>query len=117
MEDVFRIYTETVGATTPLASYRKALTCLLATGGPCYLVVDGLDECSKENRRLLLGAFLEFMDFAKILIISRWERWIEGILPLGAMTSKITISPEHTKNDFERYIRVRLSNIGIAECD
>ena len=49
MSTVFRIYSETVGATTPLASYQKALKCLLETGGPYYLIVDGLDECSQED--------------------------------------------------------------------
>ena len=49
MSTVFRIYSETVGATTPLASYQKALKCLLETGGPYCLVVDGLDECSQKD--------------------------------------------------------------------
>ena len=33
MSSVFRIYSETVGANTPLASYQRALKCLLETGG------------------------------------------------------------------------------------
>lgn len=103
MSTAFQIYNETVGATTPLASYRKALKCLLETGGPYYLIVDGLDECSQEDYLPLRSALREVKHYAKVLVVSRWEGWIHSSLPSGAMT--IAISPENTFHDMERWIR------------
>jgi hypothetical protein len=44
-DPVYDIYLETSGATTPVDSYKRALAILLGDGEPCYVVVDGLDEC------------------------------------------------------------------------
>ena len=113
MSTVFRIYSETVGATTPLASYQKALKCLLETGRPYYLIVDGLDECSEEDYLLLRNALREVKHYAKVLVVSRWEGWIDSSLPSGAMT--IAISPENTFNDMERWIRHQVGMLGCGQ--
>ena len=113
MSTVFRIYSETVGATTPLASYQKTLKCLLETGGPHYLVVDGLDECSQEDYVPLRSVLREVKHYAKVLVVSRWEGWIDLSLPSGAMT--IAISPENTFNDMERWIRHQVEVLGCGQ--
>ena len=113
MGTVFQVYSETVGANTPLASYQKALKCLLEAGGPCYLVVDGLDECSQEDYLLLRSVLTEVVHYARILVVSRWEGWIESSLPVETIT--ITISPEKTRDDIERWIRHQVEMLGCEQ--
>lgn len=114
MEDIFQIYNETVGTSTPLASYQKALKRLLTAGEPCYLIVDGLDECDMEARLPLRNVLQEVVNYAKVLVVSRWELWIECGLPLGAMTTKIEVGPEQTSNDIRRWIP---SQVGMLGCE
>lgn len=109
-DHVFDIYLETVGTETPIESFQRALEYLVKNGDPCYLVVDGLDEChasSFEMQRTLW----KLMDHAKILVISRWEYWIVQGFPLGEMTRTIEVLPADTSKDLERYICKRVQEL------
>jgi hypothetical protein len=44
-DGIYNIYLETAGATTPIDSYKRALTSLLKDGEPYSVIIDGLDEC------------------------------------------------------------------------
>src|SRR6266536_2178472 len=79
---VYDIYLETAGAKTPVESYKRALTILLKEGEPCYVVIDGLDEC-RGRYTDFQKALYHISAYAKLLVISRWETWIAQCFPLG----------------------------------
>jgi hypothetical protein len=63
---VYDIYLETAGATTSVESYKKALTILLKDGEPCYVVIDGLDECRGRYNEIQKASY-HISTYAKLL--------------------------------------------------
>jgi hypothetical protein len=100
---IYDIYLETAGAATPIDSYKRALANLLKDGEPCYVVIDGLDECRGKYVDISKAIF-HLSLYAKLLIISRWETWIQQCFPLGQMTSTLDIATTHTSGDLKRFI-------------
>jgi hypothetical protein len=103
VDGIYDIYLETAGATTPIESYKRALASLLKDGEPCYVIIDGLDECRGKHADISKAIFY-ISAYAKLLVTSRRETWIQLCFPLGQMTSTLDIATTHTFEDLQRFV-------------
>ncbi|PMD63001.1 ankyrin [Hyaloscypha bicolor E] len=102
-DGIYDIFLETAGAATPIESYKRALAGILKDGEPCYIVIDGLDECRGKYSDISKAMF-HISSHAKLLVISRWMTWIEQCFPLGSMTSTLDIATTHTSRDISLFV-------------
>ncbi|KAH8782222.1 hypothetical protein F5882DRAFT_439845 [Hyaloscypha sp. PMI_1271] len=102
-DGIYDIYLETAGAATPIESYKRALARILKDGEPCYVVIDGLDECHGKHCDISKAMF-HISSHAKLLVVSRWVTWIEQCFPLGSMTSTLDIVTTHTSRDISLFV-------------
>ena len=111
-DSIYNIYLETAGAVTPMDSYKRALASLLKNGEPCYVIIDGLDECRGDYTEIQKIMF-HISSYAKLLVVSRWETWIQQCFPLGQMTPTLGIEMTHTSQDLRRFIDVKSQDLDL----
>lgn len=81
---------------------------LLDSLPPCYLAIDGLDECDNKND------FVRFIQRIplkhKILVVSREQSDIKGLLSASSTRmSRIKVDPQDMNDDINSYISERLA--------
>jgi ankyrin repeat protein len=111
-DGIYDIYLETAGAATPIESYKRALASILKDGEPCYIVIDGLDECHGKYSDISKAMF-HISSHAKLLVISRWVTWIEQCFPLGSMTSTLDITTTHTSRDISLFVESKTQELDL----
>jgi hypothetical protein len=78
---------------------------LINDSGPTFIIIDGMDEITEIERRLLLKALsslLETCENVKLLVSSRGERDISVLL--GNRVPSVRVDHENTQ-DIEAYVR------------
>jgi NACHT domain len=111
-DGIYNIYLETAGATTPIDSYKRALASLLKDGEPCYVIIDGLDECRGKHTDIQKVLF-HISSHAKLLIISRWETWIQQCFHIGQMTPVLAIETTHNYTDLKRFVNIKIQDLDL----
>jgi len=88
---------------------KKLLRCMLQNIPSAFLIIDGLDECDQNERKLTLEFFNDLINLCdnakpgkvKLLIVSRDEPDIKKSLALATM---VRIGDQDTFQDIESYI-------------
>jgi ankyrin repeat protein len=111
VDEIFEVYAETAGISTPTSSFERALKILVEKGKQCLLVIDGLDESISLDKSALQRQLLDVSKFAKILLTGRQESWIVATLPPAGFHS-LEILPTSTASDVESLISHRVSQKG-----
>ncbi len=96
----------------------KVFTMLFQRERPCYLLVDGLDECEIEDRANILEFIGELAERANVIIISRKEADIEHSLrdlERRVSVKIIYISAKDNKADIERYVQDEALRLEISD--
>jgi ankyrin repeat protein len=105
VDDIFNIYGETAGAITPLASYYKALKCLLRRGENAFLILDGLDESKDLESHLSNSIIHELTRYAKIMFVSRPGPMVDFIAERASGSfGKVIVRPESNATDIARLV-------------
>jgi len=112
---VFDIYTTTLGTTTPIATYFRALLWLVEQLDCPYLFLDGLDENSQLESQGLQGLRASFRDLSrhcKLFTSSRPESWIRYSLPTDDGTFvRLPVPLTSNEDDISRFLRDGLSEM------
>jgi len=87
---------------------------ILANHDSLYIGIDGLDECSEEERKLLLNLITvssrgdDAQGNVRIIVASRQEKDLERSLKLAA---KLNIEPHNLENDIIAYIILKMTQL------
>jgi ankyrin repeat protein len=113
--DVFKVYAETCGTTTPDASFQRALHAVLGQSVDSFLIVDGLDELRHPDHSRISSHILGLAKAAKLLIISRREPWIENALLKQSpyVLGRISVLPAYNEGDIGKWVNQQVQSLNL----